>query len=127
GAGAGVNGVSNEGETAVMTVGRTGNGDAAKVLLAHGAKVDAREGWHGQTALMWATAQKHPAMVKELITHGADVNARSNINNWERQSTAEPREKWLPLGGFASIHFAAREGCVSCVPVLAAGGADLHP
>ena len=25
----------------------------------HGAKVDAREEWHGQTALMWAAAQGH--------------------------------------------------------------------
>jgi uncharacterized protein len=125
-AGADVNAVSNEGETALMTVARTGNVEAAKVLLSHGAKVDAREGWHGQTALMWATAQKHPAMVKELIAHGADVNARSTINNWERQSTAEPREKWLPLGGFTALHFAAREGCVGCVPVLADSKADIN-
>ena len=31
-----------------------------KVLLAHGARVDARESWRGQTALMWAAAQGHP-------------------------------------------------------------------
>jgi ankyrin repeat protein len=125
-AGADANAVSNEGETALMTAARTGNVEAAKALLEHGAKVDARENWHGETALMWATAQKHPAMVKELLAHGADVNARSTVNNWERQSTAEPREKWLPLGGFSAMHFAAREGCVGCVPVLAAGGGDVN-
>ena len=31
-----------------------------RVLLAHGAAVDARESWRGQTALMWAAAQNHP-------------------------------------------------------------------
>ena len=125
-AGADANAVSNEGETALLTAARTGSVEAAKVLLAHGAKVDARESWHGETALMWAVAQKHPEMAKELIAHGADVNARSNVNNWERQNTAEPREKWLPLGGFAPLHFAAREGCAGCVPVLAKAGADVN-
>jgi len=125
-AGANANEVGNEGETALMTAARTGNVDAAKVLLSHGAAVDSKEGWHGQTALMWATAQKHPDMVKELIAHGADVNARSNVVKWERQDTAEPRAKWLPLGGFTPMMFAAREGCAGCVLVLAAAGADVN-
>ena len=68
------------------------------MLLDRGATIDARESWHGQTALMWAAAQRHPAMVRELVSRGADVNARSNLEKWERQTTAEPREKWLPLG-----------------------------
>src|SRR6185295_17940518 len=65
-AGADANEVGNEGETALMTAARTGNVAAAKVLLARGATVDSKEGWRGQTALMWATAQNHPEMVKEL-------------------------------------------------------------
>ena len=48
---------ATEGETALMTVARTGNVEAAKVLLAHGADVDARENWQRQTALMWAAAE----------------------------------------------------------------------
>ena len=95
-AGADPNSTSTEGETALMTVARTGVAEAAKVLLDHGAKVDAREEWHGQTALMWAVNEGHPAMIKELIAHGADVNAVSNINKWERQNSAEPREKSAP-------------------------------
>jgi uncharacterized protein len=125
-AGADANASGLEEETPLMTVAHAGNVDAAKVLLAHGAKVDARESWHGETALMWAAAQKHPAMVKELIAHGADVNAVSTIVKWERQTTAEPREKWLPLGGFTPLMFAAREGCVECLPILADAGADLN-
>ncbi len=124
-AGADPNSVSTEGETALMTVARTGVVEAAKVLLDHGAKVDAREEWHGQTALMWAVDEKHPAMVKELIAHGADVNAVSNINKWERQVTSEPRDKWLPLGGLTPLLFAARQGCVECAKVLLEGGAKI--
>ncbi len=100
--------------------------EAAKVLIEHGANVNARENWHGETALMWAAAQKHPAMLKELIAHGADVNAMSTVIKWERQVTAEPREKWLPLGGFTPLMFAAREGCVACLPILADAGANLN-
>jgi ankyrin repeat protein len=57
--------------------------------------------------------------------HGADVNARSNVEAWERQVTSEPRDKWLPPGGLTPLLFAAREGCVECVPVLAELGADV--
>src|SRR5665213_3149696 len=92
-AGVDPNAVTTEGETALMTVARTGVVEAAKVLLDHGAKVDAREEWHGQTALMWAVDEQHAAMAKELIAHGADVNAVSNVNHWERQKTSEPRDK----------------------------------
>ena len=125
-AGANANGVVNEGETALMTAARSGNVDAVKVLLAHGADVNARESWHGETALMWAVSEKHAAVARELIAKGADVNARSTINKWERQNSAEPREKWLPLGGLSTLGFAAREGCVECIPVLVEGGADIN-
>ena len=54
------------------------------------------------------------------------MNAASTVVNWERQTTAEPREKWLPLGGFTPLMFAAREGCVECLPVLVKAGANLN-
>ncbi|HEX6998040.1 MAG TPA: ankyrin repeat domain-containing protein [Gammaproteobacteria bacterium] len=124
-AGADPNEVSVEGETALMTAARTGRVEAARVLLERGAEVDAREAWHGQTALMWASAQGHPDMIRELLAHGADPNARSNVEEWERQRTAEPRDKWLPPGGLTPLLFAAREGCLGCIPVLVEGGADV--
>ncbi len=97
-----------------MTVARTGNVEAAKVLLAHGADVNAKEQWRQQTPLMWAVAESHPEMAQELIAHGADVNARQVEWHWERQVTKEPREKWMPLGGLTPLLFAARQGCVDC-------------
>jgi ankyrin repeat protein len=124
-AGADANEVTSEGETALMTAARTGNVAAAKVLLANGAKVDAKETWQGQTALMWAVGQKHTEMVKELIANGADVNVRSATKIWERQNTAEPREKWMPLGSQTPLMFAARVGCAACVPILVKAGAQV--
>jgi ankyrin repeat protein len=125
-AGADANAAVTEGETALMTAARSGHVEAAKALIAHGAVVDAREQWRGQTALMWAAAEGHADMIKELAARGADVNARSTTQQWERQVTAEPREKWLPPGGLTPMLFASRQGCVECVRVLASLGADVN-
>jgi ankyrin repeat protein len=114
-----------EGETPLLTAARSGHVDAVKTLLTHGATVDAREMWHGQTALMWAAAQGHPDVMRELIAHGADVNATSNVEQWERQITSEPRDKWLPPGGLTPLLFAARENCVACIKELVAAKADV--
>jgi ankyrin repeat protein len=125
-AGGDANTVGKDGETLLMTAARSGHVDAARLLLERGAQVDAREAWHGQTALMWAAAQGHPAMLRELLAHGADVNARSNQEDWERQVTSEPRDKWLPPGGLTPLLFAARENCLACLPVLIEAGADVN-
>jgi len=125
-AGADANEVGSNGETVLMTVAQTGVVEAADILIANGADVSAREDWHGQTALMWAAGEGHPAMLERLIDAGADVDALSNEREWERQSSAEPRAKWLPPGGFSALLYAAREGCTDCVAVLAAAGANLN-
>jgi ankyrin repeat protein len=63
--------------------------------------------------------------MRELIAHGADVNATSNVEQWERQITSEPRDKWLPPGGLTPLLFAARENCVPCIEVLLDAHADI--
>jgi ankyrin repeat protein len=125
-AGGDLHAVGADGETLLMTAARGGHVAAARLLLQRGAEVDAREQWHGQTALMWAAAQGHPDMLRELIAHGADVNARSNQEEWERQVTSEPRDKWLPPGGLTPLMFAARENCLACLPVLLEAGAEIN-
>lgn len=125
-AGASANEEYHEGETVLHTAARTGNPQAVGLLLEAGAAVDAREQWHGQTPLMWAMAQKHVELLPLLLEHGANVNALSNIEEWERQVTMEPRDKWLPPGGMSPLLFAAREGCVACIKPLVDAGADIN-
>lgn len=53
--------------------------EAARLLLAHGAKVDSRDAWNGLafTPLHWAAAtdSPDPTLVQLLLKHGADPNA----------------------------------------------------
>ncbi len=72
---------------------RSGNVEAAKLLLKAGAKVDPRENFGQQTPLMWAVARRQPAMVELLLGKGADANARGAIRDYQRVATAESRAK----------------------------------
>ena len=76
-----------------MVAARSGNAGVVEQLLAKGANVNAH-GARGQTALMWAVAQKHPDVVKVLLAHGADVHARSEV--WS-QVMAVPPHGYLRL------------------------------
>ena len=74
--------------------------------------VNAR-GARGQTALMWAVAQKHPDVVKVLLAHGADVHARSDV--WSEVMAVPPHgyleyNRAIPHGGDTALMFAARVG-----------------
>jgi ankyrin repeat protein len=125
-AGAKADSANGDGETALMVIARSSNLESAQLLLEHGANVNAVERFRGQTALMRAAAQSQPAMVKLLVSRGADVNARSEVNNWERQVTGEPRAVHRPSGGLTPLLFAARQGCLECVKTLVEGGADVN-
>ena len=125
-AGVSANATGPLGETALHTCAYAGNTAGVRVLIAAGASVDPGDNWRGQTPLMWAAAERHPDTMQALIAAGADVNARSTIIEWERQRTDEPRDKWLPPGGWSPLLLAAREDCVRCIDVLAKAGADLN-
>ena len=113
-------------QTPLMVIARTPNVKAAELLIKAGADVNVAEKWRGQTALMWAAAERQPEMLQLLIDKGAKVNTKSLPNNWERQVTAEPRMKILPPGSLTALHYAAREGCTDCVAKLIKAGADLN-
>jgi len=105
-AGADPNGVPT-GTPVLMTAARTGNVDTVKSLLAHGADVNAKESSRGQTALMWAVAEKHPEVARVLIDHGADVHAHST-------------------SGFTPLLFAAQQGDLNAARMLLEAGANVN-
>ena len=126
-AGADANALSAEGEPTLMTASRAGNAEAVRVLLKHGAAVDARESWKGQTALMWAAAENRAEVVEVLIESGADVNARST--EWPEEKKRPSNGNIVstrPRGGLTPLLFAAREGALASMRVLAKAGADLN-
>ena len=106
-AGADANTTLPEGETVLMAAARAGSVRVLKLLLAHGADVGAREGWRGQTALMWAAAENHPEAMHVLIELGARVNERSDT-------------------GWSALLFAARAGKAEAVRALLAAGANVN-
>ena len=123
-AGADPNFKNPEGETPLLAAARSGKIDAAKVLLDAKADINAKEGWGGQTAIMWAAAQSQPEMVKFLASKGADLNQHGVVRQWERKILKEPRPKDMNKGGFTALIYAAREGCTECAKNLLAAGAD---
>ena len=107
-AGATARRASPHGETPLMAAARSGSVEGVELLLRHGAdsEIDAREGWRGQTALMWAAAEGHATVVGALAAAGADVDARSD-------------------GGFTPLAFAVRGGHARAVAALLDAGADI--
>ena len=110
-----------------MTAARTGNVDAVKLLLAHGAEVNAKETRRGQTALMWAVAQQRPEVARALIEHGADVHARSKASFTPLLALTYGAD--VPTsskGGFTPLLFAAQQGDVDLARILLAAGANVN-
>ena len=105
--GADPNLASPTGETPLMVAARTGVVDSMVSLLEHDADPLARESWMGQTALMWAAAERHASVVAPLIAGGAEVDSRTDA-------------------GFTPLMFAARLGHIDTVDALLDAGADIH-
>ena len=80
--------------------GAHGHVDAAQVLLQAGAKVDARENWGGQTALMWAAAQGHREMIRPGVKRAERTPAPPCVSGSgdHRRRAAEGHEPRWPDG-----------------------------
>jgi len=128
-AGADPNQATMMGEAPLMTCARTGSAEGVAALLHHGATVDAREGSHGQTALMWAVTQNKPDVVRVLIAHGADVDARSDVHLLPvSYGEGDPFSLTVlePQRGSTPLLFAARHGRIENARLLIDAGADVN-
>src|SRR5262249_53135110 len=72
------------GTTALMMAATSGSAEAVKVLLDHGAEVNAKETAHGQTAIMFAAALNRTAVAKLLASRGADLGVETAVRKLER-------------------------------------------
>jgi ankyrin repeat protein len=122
-AGADVNAALPEGETVLMTAARTGDQATLELLLDNGAAIGARESWYGETALMWAAAEDHADAVRLLLERGAEVDAVSTVLEIGNRRQGQ---NILPLGGWTSLMYAARQNAVGAASALADAGADMN-
>ena len=134
-AGADPNGTLASGETALMVAARAGSLEAVNALLDAGACVNAAESTRGQSALMWALANRHPAITRALLGRGADVHARTGtrrrVYNMGGSRSAGSASRGIALeevtlGGSTPLLFAARSGDLESARLLVAAGADVR-
>ena len=134
-AGADPNGALAGGETALMAAARAGSLEAVNALLDAGARVNATESTRGQSALMWAVANRHPAIARALLEQGADIRARTGMRrrvyNMGGSRSAGSASRGIALeevtlGGSTPLLFAARSGDLESARLLVAAGADVH-
>lgn len=122
-AGANVNHALPEGETILMTAARTGNVPVLQALLRRDARVESRDTFYGETALIWAVASDHADTVRTLLDAGADINVRSASKEFARRSAGLTR---LSLGEWTPLMYAAREGSMNAGRVLLDRGAAVN-
>ena len=126
-AGANPNARLLSGETVLMRCALTGDPTAVDALIARGADVHAKEPSTGQTALMWAAANRHADVTRVLLAHGAAVGART-------ATTRELRGIGFGItgstefyaGGFTPLLFAARHNDVDSARLLLEVGAKVN-
>jgi uncharacterized protein len=128
------------GETPLMTCTNTGDVAGVKLLLEHGASINVTENKQGQTALMWAVAERHPEVVRVLVDNGADIHVRSkSIKEPEPYiiaikpgesiwgSNYPPEVRFQKISGeFTALHFATQQGDINSAQILIDAGADVN-
>jgi len=129
-AGADANVKTSYGVSALMMCARTGNIGGVRALLVRHVDLNAKENLRGQTALMWAVAERHPEIVHLLVDKGADVHARtlstSELTNKGDVRYGVSATNMTGLGSSTPLLFAARQGDVESAKYLVAAGANVN-
>lgn len=103
--GADIDAIGNEGCTALMELVATGNMEATKKLLVHGADVNSSSAMNKMTSLSFAAIQGREDFLVLLLDHGADLELRN-------------------LVGYTALHSACTENQLLCAALLLERGAD---
>ena len=109
-------------EPPLLAAARAGRVAAVRLLLDAGADPNATEALDQQTALMWAAAEGQLEVARELLDAGADPDRQARINTLTERKNAD-----FPSGGFAALHWAARNGDRAMIDLLLEFGAKLDP
>jgi ankyrin repeat protein len=125
-AGADPNLGNDDNQTPLMLAARLGSLPLVEALVKAGARVNEREQYRDQSALMWAVGANSPEVVDFLIQHKAEVELRAAANDWGNQMTSEPRTQYRDAGGLTPLLFATRSGCLGCVQSLLKAGVDIN-
>ena len=113
--------VDETGSTALMRAAHRGYEKTAKLLLEHGADVNAKDK-DGATALMLATSHGHENTARLLLEHGADVNAK----NTNKVETYTDRQGVVYEVGSSALMIAAKGGRNEIAKLLLEHGADVN-
>ncbi|MES2603360.1 MAG: ankyrin repeat domain-containing protein [Pseudomonadota bacterium] len=108
-------------EPPLMAAARAGSLDSVKMLLKAGADPNATEPLDRQTALMWAVAEGHVDIAKALLEAGAKPNMQARVSELIERKNAD-----FPSGGFAALHWAARNGDEAMISLLLEHNADIN-
>jgi ankyrin repeat protein len=142
-AGADPNAADAQKETALMTAARSGSLDAMKALLQKGAAVNAKDAVTEQTALMWAVRSNHTDEAELLLEYGAEVNTATRTGKTPPRrppgagggshGVGIVRGGWpdrgyqdASPGAMTALLYAARDGRLECVEMLAGAKAQLN-
>jgi ankyrin repeat protein len=92
-AGARPTAVTETGVQPLHLAAQAGDPAAVDALLARGADVNARDGTHGRTPLVFATAHNRIAAMKVLLSKGADVRLATTVIDYRERSAADTQAR----------------------------------
>ena len=148
--GANVNATNVHGATALMAAAAAGEFPTAKLLIKHGANVNAQPGigheafifGGARSPLMWAAFRGNVPMLELLLDAGADVNAEGSVGTplsqaaWANRTTAARLlikrgakvNQVSHMDGYTPLHWAAssEDKDASLVKLLLEHGADAN-